>query len=113
MEIREEKKGDTTILALNGHMDISKSVLLEKRVQAVFEQGAKNLIMDLADLHYISSSGLRILLLASQQSQKRGGKLLLCSLQDTIARVFEISEFDTLFPILPTLDEALDELEAE
>ena len=64
-------------------------------------------VIDLAGVDYVSSAGLRVILLAGKRLKAGGGRLALAGLRDNVREVFEMSGFLTLFPVLPTVDAAL------
>jgi anti-sigma B factor antagonist len=107
MELVEKTSGDVIILELNGRLDSNTSKLLEDKVMEVLGQGSKKLLMDFADVDYINSTGLRVLLLALQQLKKNQGKLILCSIKDYMKEVFEISGYTEIFPIFSDQSEGL------
>ena len=107
MELVEKTSGDVIILELNGRLDSNTSKLLEDKVMEVLGQGRKKLLMDFADVDYINSTGLRVLLLALQQLKKNQGKLVLCSIKDYMKEVFEISGYTEIFPIFSDQPEGL------
>jgi anti-anti-sigma factor len=59
-------------------------------------------------MNYISSSGLRVFLVAQKKVLSLNGKLILCNMQPTIQEIFRISGFSNLFRIFDTLEEALE-----
>ena len=74
--------------------------------------GARRLLLDFSKLQYISSAGLRIVLLAAKRIKSRGGRMALCSLNRQIHEVFEISGFSSILDILPSYDDAVARLSA-
>ena len=66
------------------------------------------MIIDFAELEYICSSGLRVIIQAAKKLKSVEGNLVLCSMQDYIQEVFEISGFDTFLKIFSSKDEAMD-----
>ena len=64
-------------------------------------------ILDLSDLSYISSAGLRVLMLAARQTKAQNGTLVLTGLQPLVQEIFEISRFNLVFDIAPSLRDAL------
>jgi anti-anti-sigma factor len=62
-------------------------------------------------LEYISSAGLRVVLMAVKELRSRQGKLVLCSLNEYVREVFEVSNFTSIIPIAETVEEALKLLE--
>ncbi len=107
----EAEQGDkATILIVNGRVDGSSVGILENAVQEQINTGNKTLIFDFKDMSYISSAGLRALLIAARLTQKEGGKALFCALADHIAEIFEISGFNEILDIRATRTDALDAL---
>jgi anti-anti-sigma factor len=90
-----------------GRIDSATGPAFEKDVLAQIDGGRRLLLLDFGDLQYISSAGLRIVLLAAKKMKTAGGKLALCSLNPQIAEVFEISGFARILDIHPSRDAAL------
>jgi anti-anti-sigma factor len=67
-------------------------------------------VIDLADVEYISSVGLRVLMLASKQAKAQGGALVVADLQPVVREIFEISRFTLVVEVFATLREALAKL---
>jgi anti-anti-sigma factor len=107
MDIYEERKDGLLVLGLEGRLDATNSKMLEDKVLAVIDEGEKQLVIDLSQLDYVSSAGLRVFLLASKRLHPAGGKLVLCSLQDPVKEVFEIVGFFSILSILDSRDEAV------
>lgn len=106
MGAKESKIGNFLVLDLSGRLDTSNYGELEKNLLEVIERGEKNIVINCSDLHYISSSGLRVFLMALKKITGAGGRFSLCSLQDNIREIFEIAGFNTIFSISDTVDEA-------
>lgn len=107
MKIKKEKNADFIVLKINGRVDTIHSTVLEKEVNQLFENGEKNLIFECGGMNYISSSGLRVFLVAQKKAISVSGKLLLCNMQPAIQDIFRISGFSNLFRIFETQEEAL------
>lgn len=95
------------VLAPTGRIDSSNAREFEEVVLKTLEGGAANMLLDLGGLGYISSAGLRVILLAAQKLKARGGALRLCALSPMILEVFEVSGFSKLIPIHGSREEAL------
>lgn len=65
------------------------------------------LVLDLSGLEYVSSAGLRCLMLAAKEANARNGRVLVAAMQPVVAEIFQISRFHLLFEVFPTLREAL------
>jgi anti-anti-sigma factor len=69
--------------------------------------GADALIVDMSGVDYISSVGLRALMMAAKQAEAQAGRIAVAALSPMVREVFEISRFDMVFRIYPNLDDAL------
>jgi anti-sigma B factor antagonist len=108
MQIEEIKKGHVHILYLSGSLDNPDAHELIKKLTGLIEAGEQNVLLNLENLTYISSSGLRALTGATQRMQRKDGKLFLCSLEGLVKRVVvDIMHFDKVFTIYETEEDAL------
>jgi anti-anti-sigma factor len=107
MDISEERRADTVILGLSGKLDALSAKVFEDKVLGLIGSGAQRLIVDLSQLEYVSSSGLRVFLLAAKRLQPTNGKIGLCSLQDQIQEVFDLAGFSSILSIYASRDEAM------
>ncbi|MDE0147342.1 MAG: STAS domain-containing protein [Rhodospirillaceae bacterium] len=110
VNVTTERIDDVLSADVEGRIDGSNVVQFEEAVRTAIEDSDRAVIMDFEKLVYISSAGLRAILLTAKSLQNRDAKLLLCSLSDRIREVFEISGFDKILPIHPSKAEALDSL---
>jgi anti-anti-sigma factor len=108
MNIKKEKAGDFSVLKIKGRIDTLHSTILENEVNQLFDSGEKNLIFNCGGMNYISSSGLRVFLVAQKKAMALKGKLLLCNMQPAIQEIFRISGFSNLFKIFETQEAALE-----
>ena len=93
-----------TIIPLEGEIDLHVSPRIAATLTAVVKEKPRNLIVDLAKVSYIDSSGLAILIEAMQSVEKYGGKFALASLQENVRPIFEIARLDQVFRIFPDVD---------
>lgn len=105
--IEQEKSGDVVVLAPAGRIDSATAKTLESTVLEVIDGGANRLVVDLSAVDYVSSAGLRVILLAGKKAKAGGGGLVLAGLKQTIRDVFEISGFLRLFEVKDTRAEAV------
>jgi anti-anti-sigma factor len=68
----------------------------------------KKLLLDCSGLAYMSSAGLRVLMIAAKRCRKQNGQMVLAALQPTIQEIFRISRFDTVFEVFPSVRAALE-----
>lgn len=110
MEINTEKAKDCIIVSVKGKMDAVTSPNFEKSLSELIGRGEKILLMNLGGLEYISSAGLRSILVTAKHLKATEGKLLFCGLQGPVRDVFRISGFASIFQIYDSQDEALQRL---
>jgi anti-sigma B factor antagonist len=109
MEIQEQLQDGILIVRVSRQIDSTTAPILGDRLDAVIGDGQAYLILDLSDVAYISSAGLRALSVALKavRAPELGGDLYLAHASKTVAYAFRISGFDQVFCIYDTVDEAL------
>jgi anti-anti-sigma factor len=107
MQIFTSKESNHVILEVKGRLDAVTSFRLEEACQGFIDQGEKTLVIDLGGVDYISSAGLRTILILSRKLNGSGGQLRFCGLKGMVREIFSISGFNSLFPIFPSVTEAL------
>jgi anti-anti-sigma factor len=107
MDISEDRESDAVVLALSGKLDATTAKMFEDKILGVINSGAQRLVVDLALLEYVSSSGLRVFLLAAKRLQATDGRIILCGLQDHIRQVFDLAGFSSILSIYGSRDEAI------
>lgn len=98
---------DATILSPRGEIDLSRAPSLRVQISVVQAKKPKRLIIDLAEVPYMDSSGVATLVEAMQMARKNGGKLILAALQERVRSIFEIARLDMVFTIVGTADDAM------
>jgi anti-sigma B factor antagonist len=99
MLITKRVEGNVVTLTLEGNMDVQHSVQLSDELERIFSQGAFNINLDLIDLNYISSSGLRVLLAAQKKAASRGTKLELFNPNTTVKEILRVTGFDGILTV--------------
>jgi anti-sigma B factor antagonist len=107
MEIFETNTNGVVILGVAGRLDASNAPSLEAKLLGLIAGGSQRFVIDCAQLDYISSAGLRTLLVAAKRLNASGGKIVLASLKDQIKEIFDIAGFSSIFHVYRTQDEAL------
>lgn len=107
MFVHHETRGPSEIFRPAGRLDSATSGDLESLLLERLELGCNTVVLDFSDLDYISSAGLRVVLMVGKRLRGAGGRLALASLRDSVRDLFEMSGFLSLFPVLSTVDEAL------
>lgn len=107
MEINEVRSGDFLILEPVGHLDTRTANELEKKIAQCLGAGEKRFIIDLVSTEYMSSAGLRVLLMLAKKSDGIDGEVILCSLNDSVREVFDIAGFHSVFTVVTSREVAL------
>ena len=107
MEVSIEQREDIRIVRIGGRLDGTTMQQLESEFVALTDSGCSRFVFDLTKLDYISSAGLRVMLLAVKKTKAAGGKLALHGLNDNVNEIFRISGFSTIFSLFGTTEEAL------
>lgn len=97
MELASKHDGKSLIVALSGRLDVVNAPRFESSMLEEVQRGETSFILDLAGLDYISSAGLRALLVLAKRVQAQQGQLLLCGLCGGVREVFDVSGFSGIF----------------
>jgi anti-anti-sigma factor len=108
MKVSEAAVKDFCILYVEGKVDSTQVPDFEKMILGPIERGERNMIINCRGLKYISSTGLRVFLIAQKRMLGSKGKLYLCELSRPVLETVAISGFSTIFKIFETEEEALD-----
>jgi anti-anti-sigma factor len=108
MNLTIEKIDNFSILKIEGRIDTTNASLLEAEIDKIYNSGERDVILDCSELKYISSSGLRVFLIAQKRANALKGKLHISNMQPAIREIFDISGFSNIFRIFDSLQEALE-----
>lgn len=95
------------VLAPAGRLDANTSPEFEKMMLEELNRSPHGMVMDFSALGYVSSAGLRVVLLAAKKVKAAGGVFVLCGLAPTIAEVFRVSGFLSILTVDPDRAAAL------
>ena len=90
------------LLALQGRYDALRAPELDGQLQRLLDSGAETIVLDLGDVTYVSSSALRVLLLAHRQAVTQGSQVVLTNVPQRIMRVLRMAGLDRVFGIQTT-----------
>jgi anti-anti-sigma factor len=110
MNLEQDTLGSLHIMRIAGRLDSVSAPELEAAVTTAIDGGARTLVFDFNQLDYISSAGLRVVLVAGKRLRVEKGKLALAGLKPAVQEVFDMSGFLALFTHAPTVDDALAKL---
>ncbi|WP_420639175.1 STAS domain-containing protein [Candidatus Poriferisocius sp.] len=106
MEFSHDRSDNTLVVSASGRVDGSNASDFLDSLQGMIEDGDQKVILDLGGLEYISSAGLRVLLLAAQNLDKQKKSFGICSLSESVGDVFRISGFDQIINVFSSVDDA-------
>ncbi|MBB6461834.1 anti-sigma factor antagonist [Flammeovirga kamogawensis] len=111
MEYKIENIDGITVINVIGFLDANTSASLDEKINTLItKEGHSKVILNLKDVTYMSSSGLRIFLSASKEVQKVNGKFVVCNANDTIKDIVKMSGFDMIVDLKDTLEESLESI---
>lgn len=108
MKIDETKSGDVVVIEISGRLDTTNYQELETKLAGILDRKETNILLDIRKLEYVSSSGLRILLMYLKKIKALQGRLMLCSMSPEIREIFEISGFINIFEVYEDRAKALE-----
>lgn len=107
MNIAESRRDGNLIIAPSGRIDTTTSPIFDRHLSSVIDRGDTQIVIDLENLEYISSTGLSAFISAAKKVKAAGGRIALASLNKRIRLVFEMSGFLRLFPVFADVDAAV------
>ncbi len=106
--VSEEKNGVVILHLKEERLDAHNSGDLKALLLETFQQGHKNILIDLKDVRFIDSSGLGALVSGFKNAISNQGGLKLSSLQTQVRSMFELTRLHRVFEIFPSTTEALE-----
>ena len=107
MNIEKAEEGGRIIIKLTGRMDASNAEQFDRYCAEVLEQGVNRFVLDLGELEYVSSAGLRSLLTISRLISSTGGKMALAGAKGIVNDVLVMSGFSTFLLMCETREKAI------
>ena len=110
MECKVRQIANVVLIEVMGRIDHTTAKAFEDALSPHVSGCAgedKILLLDFSGVTFVSSAGLRVLMIAAKQCRKQNGKMVLAALRPMIQEVFQISRFDSLFELFPTVRAAL------
>jgi anti-anti-sigma factor len=107
MELTEEARGGVTVVTARGRLDSASSAMFAERLGHLVAGAQPRLVVDFAKVDFVSSVGLRAVLIIMKKIKAAGGMFALCAVQDPVRDVLDITGFTTMIAIHPELASAL------
>ncbi len=110
MNVTSRRYGNATVLKVSGRLDQDTCEPFRQQLMGFVQAAAGDsggVVLDLSGLEYVSSAGLRCFMLASREAKARQARISVAALQPMVAEIFQISHFNLIFDVFPTVREAL------
>ena len=108
MEITANESDGVWVIQFQGALDGQTSPVAQARLVELIKQGATKMLIDFERLSFISSAGLRVLLVTAKELQHVQGAVRIFGANESVLEVFEISGFSTIIPLADNRSEALE-----
>ena len=107
MQISEDRRDGVLVIALTGRVDSTTAPTLEAHLRALDAGAARRMVVDFSQVDYISSAGLRVMLILAKRAREQRNALALCSLGDNVRQVFDLAGFLPLFVVKDSRNSAV------
>ena len=98
MNISETRSGDVIQIKIDGRVDTTTSPQLQNAILQAFQKGNK-IVLDFSGVEYVSSAGLRALLIGQKTANSKGGSMTLIHVAEAVLQVFKMSGFSSILHI--------------
>lgn len=110
MQIAEARRDGVVAVVPVGRIDTTTAPALEGHLNGLLAGGARRVVVDFSRVDYISSAGLRVMLIAARRMKEEGGRLALCAFPEPVRQVFQLAGFLPLFTVCESQDIAMAQL---
>jgi anti-anti-sigma factor len=107
LNLSTENAGAVLVISLSGRLDGTTSPAFEQGLLGHCAGSQPRIVVECADLEYISSAGLRVILTGAKRARLANGSLVLCGLRENIRQIFEIAGFLSILRVCQTRAEAV------
>ncbi|WP_020160333.1 STAS domain-containing protein [Methylobacter marinus] len=107
MDLHTRVESHATVVTISGRLDAVTAPEYEKRIREMIDSGAVSFVVDFDQVDYISSAGLRALLLMTKLLNAKGGRVCLANVKGNVRSVFEMCGFCAVFRMENSVAEAL------
>jgi anti-sigma B factor antagonist len=107
LTLNTRSEADRTVLEVAGEVDVYTGPTLRDRISDLLDGGARDLVVDLARVDFIDSTGLGVLVGALNRARELGGSLQLICAQERVLKLLRITGLDQVFTVRPSLEQAL------
>jgi anti-anti-sigma factor len=115
VELSSLRFADVVVVAPVGPIDHTQSTRLQPALAPLVEEAAKArsaLVLELSGVGYISSMGLRVLMIAAKELRSQGARIAVAAMQPVVAEIFDIARFGHVVEVFPSVRDALQAISA-
>jgi anti-anti-sigma factor len=112
MKLAIARQGGTVIVTVSGRLSSAVADQFQDQLMAELDRTPAALVVDFSDLRFITSTGLRTLIVAAKRAHGEGYRIHLCGMSETIFEVFEVSGLLRIFTVHPSLEAGLAAVDA-
>lgn len=116
MNVSSRRYANAVAVHVAGRLDQDTCEAFRGELMGFVDGAARDggaIVLDLSSLEYVSSAGLRCFMLASRQAKAQHGRIFVAALQPMVSEIFEISHFNLVFQVFPTVREAMAAVSAD
>ena len=113
MRIKWENTGDVAVARIEGRIDSVNTAEFQRVLESGLDPTAKTVVIDFEKVAFMSSSGLRVVLMLAKQLRRRGAQAAVCSLPGPIREIFAVTGFDRVVPTHGSETQAIDALASD
>jgi anti-anti-sigma factor len=110
LNIKSERKDGILTVAPEGRLDAYEAANLGKELDVLLKETDSYLVIDMTKVQYLSSGGLRVLLIAQKKTSRKNGRVFLCGLSEYPFQVLKMAGMDIMFTIYSTVNEAINRI---
>jgi anti-sigma B factor antagonist len=110
LEIKISEEKEVVVVKLTGNLDTNTAPDAEAEINSWLEKGTQKMVINLEETKYVSSAGLRIFLATAKKMTAKGGAVKLCSPNEVVQEILDISGFSSILDVKKTEEEALNAL---
>lgn len=107
MDLQTRTENNAIVITMSGRLDTVTAPEYEKKIRELIDGGDNRFVVDFEQLDFISSAGLRVLLLMAKLLKEKNGQVRLANVKGNVHSVFEMSGFTTLFKMEDSIAAAL------
>lgn len=107
MDVSSRSEGEFTVVGVSGEVDLYSSPRMREALLSSVTKKSPHLIVDLAGVSYMDSSGIATLVEALQLTRRHSGRLVLAGMSDRVREIFELARLQSVFELSPSVESAL------